>query len=390
MGLLREWNGLGAIADVDLESFLARGDRQALVAELADHVEGLLQRLLERQPQRVRRDRALDLGADVCRRLEEAVSRDQPVERLVRALEVVVRQVVHEPLLRVDGVSEDRAAEKLVPQRLPEAFDLAQRLRMLRPTADVVNSHPPESLFEFGLAPPHRVLPAVVGQYFGRLPIRRDAVLESLHHQRRLLVMRERVPDDEAAVVVHEHAHVQPLRAPQPEREDIRLPQLVRCRPLEPPRPVLPRRCRCRRLDQTFLVQDLPDLLLGYADRLEPREHVTNPPGAPGFVCALERHHLVLDDRIRSSLRPRLAALGRQRFGAALPERRRPFLHRGRRDPERARHLVHRRALHPLLDHQQLVLGRDLATPSSLSLRVRHPVSSSADSCQRFGEEGAR
>jgi len=33
---------LCAIADVDLEAFLARGDRQALVAELADDVEGLL------------------------------------------------------------------------------------------------------------------------------------------------------------------------------------------------------------------------------------------------------------------------------------------------------------------------------------------------------------
>lgn len=99
-------------------------------------------------------------------------------------LEVVVGQVMHEPLLRVDGVCEHRASQELVPQRLPEPFHLAERLRVLRPTADVQDPQARQRLLELGTSSPHRVLPAIVGQHFLRLAVRRDAVLERLHHQR--------------------------------------------------------------------------------------------------------------------------------------------------------------------------------------------------------------
>jgi len=381
---------LGAIADVNLEALLARGDRETLVAELADDVEGLLQRLFERDSQRIGRHGALDLCPNVRCRLEEAVGGHEAVESLVRPLKIVVRQEVYEPLLRVDGVREHGAAEELVPQRLPESLDLAERLRMLWPTSDVVDAHPRQRLLELGLASPHRVLPAVVSEHLRRLPVRRDAGLERLHHERRLLMVCERVADDETAVVVHEDADVQPLVAPQPKREDVRLPQLVRRRALEAPRTVLARRRRARRGDQPLLVEDPPDLLFGHADGLKPREHVANTSRAPGFVFALQRDDLVLDDRIRVALLLRLAALGDQCLRAALAERHGPLLHGRRRYSEGSRNLVNRRALHPLLNHQQLVLGGDLSATSPLSLRLRHPVSSSADVCRRVGEEGAR
>lgn len=224
---------------MDLEARRAGRDRQPLIAKLPDDIKRLARRLLEREPQLVLRDRALDLGAHVGRRFEEAIRGHESIERLVRPLEVVVADVVREPVLRVLHVREDRAAQKLVPQRLPEALDLAERLRMLRPTANVLDAHPRERFLELGLAAPHRVLTAVVGQHLRRLSIARDAALEGLHHERRLLVVRECVPHDEAAVVVHEHAHVQPLRAPQSKREDVRLPELVRRRALEAPRTVL-------------------------------------------------------------------------------------------------------------------------------------------------------
>jgi len=298
---------------MDLQPLFAGRDRQSLVAKLADDIKRLAQRLLERESQCVRRDRALDLRPHVRRRLEETIGGDQAIERLVRSLEVVVRQVVHEALLRVDRVREHRPAEKLVPQCLPEPLDLAERLRMLRPTADVMDAHPRERLFELRLAPPHRVLPAIVGQHLARLAVRSNAVLERLHHQSRLLVVRERVPNDESAVVVHEHAHVKPLRAAQPEREDVRLPKLVRRRPLEPPRPVLARRRRLRCLDQPLVVEDPPHLLLRHPERLEPRQHVTDSPRAPRLVFTLERYHVVTNDRIRRPFRSRPAALRFQR-----------------------------------------------------------------------------
>jgi hypothetical protein len=214
IGVLLQWNRFALVADMDLEPARTGGNRQPLIAELSDHVKRLAGWLFERKPQLVRCHRALDLGAHVSGRLEEAVCGYESVECLVRPLEVVVADEVIEPSLRVDHVGEDGPTKKLVPQRLPEALDLAERLRMLRAAADVLHAHAREQLFELRLAAPHRVLPAIVGQHFGRRSIRGDATLEGLHHQRGLLVMRERVTDHEAAVVVHEHAHVQSLRTP--------------------------------------------------------------------------------------------------------------------------------------------------------------------------------
>jgi len=212
---------LGGVANADVEPGLARCDRQPLIAELSDDVEGLARLLLEREPQRVLCDLRLDCLAHMGRGAKEAVRGYETFERLVRTLEVVVREVVLEPALSVDEVREDRAAEKLVPQRLPEALDLAERLRMLRSTPDVLDAVSLQRLLEDRTTTPHRVLPAIVGQHFLRLPVRRDAALERLHHQRRLLMVRDRIPDDEAAVVVHEHAQVQPLLPTLQKREDV-------------------------------------------------------------------------------------------------------------------------------------------------------------------------
>jgi hypothetical protein len=173
---------LRVVADVDLESFPSRRDRQPLIAELTDDVKRLADRLLEREAQRIRGNRALDLRTHVSGGLEEAIRRDKSIERLVRPLKVVVRQVVRESVLRVDGVGEYRATQKLVPQRLPEALDLAERLRVLRPASDVVDPHPCERLLEFRLAAPHRVLPTVVRQDLRRLAVCRHAAFEGLHH----------------------------------------------------------------------------------------------------------------------------------------------------------------------------------------------------------------
>lgn len=218
---------------MDLEPGRASGDRQALIAELPDDVERLARRLLQRDSQLILRNCALDFGAHVRRGFEEAIRRHEAVERLVRALEVVVADVVRKAVLRVLHVREDRTAQKLVPQRLPEALDLAERLRMLWAAADVLDAQALQRLFEFGLAAPHRVLPAVVGQHFSRIAVRGEASLKRLHHERGLLMVRKRVAHDEAAVVVHEHAYVQPLGTPQTKREDVRLPQLVRRRAFE-------------------------------------------------------------------------------------------------------------------------------------------------------------
>ena len=284
---------------------------------------------------------------------------------------VVVHEVVEAPL-RVDDVREHRAAQKLVPQGLPESLDLPERLRVLWATANVADPEPCELLLELGLAAPHRVLAAVVGQHLLRLPEGRDAALEGLHHQRRLLMVRERVPDDEATVVVHEHARVEPLAAPEPEREDVRLPQLIRRRALEAPRPVLALGARFGRLDEALPVEDVPHLVLVHAQRREACEYVANPASAPVLVFALERDDLLLDDcLLRRRLLSRLAALGHERTRPVLLELRSPLYDCRSRHTECPCHVRGGRALHAFLDNQQLVLEPDLP-PAWSCLPFRH------------------
>jgi hypothetical protein len=241
--LLLQCNGLGLlVTDLHTQARAGSGDAQVAIAQATDDVEGLPGCLLERQTHRVGRHALLDRRSHVRRRLEETVRGHQPVDTLVRALEVVRVDVQPESTLAVGVVAEDRAREKLLPQRLPEALHLAQRLRVLRPALDVTDALTPQLLLEVRLAAPRRVLPPLVGQDLARRPPRRDGSLQRLHHQARSLVVRHRPAHQKARVVVHEGCHVEALVTSQQEGEDVRLPHLVGRSALEAPRRMLARR----------------------------------------------------------------------------------------------------------------------------------------------------
>src|SRR5689334_10222590 len=281
VALLREWNRLRGVADLHPKRAARRCNAQVLVAEPADQIEGLLRRLLLCESQRVGCDLRLDRSAHVSSGAKVAVGGEEPVERLVRPLEVVVLDVQLEAAQAVRVVGENGAAEKFVPQRLPEAFDLAERLRVLRPALAVGDAVASKPLLEVGLAPPRRVLAAVVGEHLTRLAVLGDPALEGVHNQARLLVMRERKRHQVPRVVVHERRDVETLIAPQLKREDVALPQLVWFRALESPRwpHSLFRRRRCR--DEPSLVQDPAHLGLRYPEPGETLEHVADAPRAP-------------------------------------------------------------------------------------------------------------
>jgi hypothetical protein len=66
------------------------------------------------------------------------------------------------PLASVGEGGEDRLAQKLSPQRLPEALDLAQGLRVVRRAADVSYALLLEHPLKARLAPPgHELAPVV-------------------------------------------------------------------------------------------------------------------------------------------------------------------------------------------------------------------------------------
>jgi hypothetical protein len=124
------------------ERVAVRGDRHVAIAESSDEIEGLARRLLAREAHLVVGDALLDHRAYVGRRAEESVGGHEAFERLVRPLEVVGVDEVRDATVAVGEVRKHRARQKLVPERLPESLDLAERLRVLRPALDVPNAVP--------------------------------------------------------------------------------------------------------------------------------------------------------------------------------------------------------------------------------------------------------
>ena len=96
---------------------------------------------------------------------KESIRRTEAVERLVGPLVVVVLHPQPNPLPRLVEAVELGATEKLLPNRLPEPLHLAQRHRMMRPTAEVMHPVFLQFLFEACLPTPRGVLPAVVGEH---------------------------------------------------------------------------------------------------------------------------------------------------------------------------------------------------------------------------------
>jgi len=243
--LLVELDGLCRfVAQLHREAASLSRDRQIAIAQPPHQIKRLPYRLLVRQPFRVLGHVLLDRCSHLRRRAEESIRRHQPAQRLVRPLEVVRVDEERQPPLQIVEVGKHRPREKLVPQRLPEALHLAERLRMLWTTLHVRDSLAPKRFFEFRRAAPRRVLAALVGQDLPRRAECRDALVQRIHHQRRLLVVRQRVRHQKPRVVVHERRQVHALVSPQEKREDVRLPELVRLGALEAPLRMLPRHRR--------------------------------------------------------------------------------------------------------------------------------------------------
>lgn len=337
-----------------------RGDGEVAVSEAPHEVERLLRRALVREAQRVGLHALLDGCPHVRRGQEEAVGGDQTSQRLVRALEVVSSNEQSEPPLAVREVREHRPRQELVPQCLPEPLHLAQRLRVLRPALHVADALPPKLHLEVRLTAPRGVLTPVVRQYLLRRPVRRDPPSQRLQHQLRTLMMRERVGHDEPRVVIHERGQVQPLLPPQQEREDVRLPQLIRLRALESSHRVLALHTRLARLDEPRLVQDRAHLRLRDSERLEPRKRVPDPARPQLRVLLPQRHDRralrFLRQRPLRRHRPRLRL---QRLRTSLPVRAHPLRHRRGRQLERAAHPPEwQLSVHDQLCHLQSKLVR--------------------------------
>jgi hypothetical protein len=224
----------------------------------------------------------------------------------MRPLEVVVLDEQPHPPLAVLVIGEHRAREQLLPQRLPEPLDLPAGLRVLRPALQVLDAVTLQLRFELGAAAPGRVLTALIGEDLSWRPVVGDPARQRLEHQHASLVMRHRHTHQIARVIVQERRDIQPLVPTQQEREDVRLPQLVRLRALEVAHRMLSSDSPLRDLRlHTFGLQHTPHGRLGSADAQEPSHQI-----ADAAAAGLRRTPLRCHDRFSLRSRTTLASRG--------------------------------------------------------------------------------
>jgi hypothetical protein len=391
------------ITHAHLHAGRRRIDREVAVAQAPHQVERLPRRLLARHAQRVLHHSRLDRGSHLRGRAEEAIGGREPFQRLVRTLEVVVLHEQRRAALAIIEVGEDGARQELLPHRLPEALDLAARLRMVGAALHVRDAIALELLLEGGRAAPSRVLATLIGEDLARRTVVRDRARQRLHHQRALLVVCHHQAHQVARMIVHERGYIDALLPAQQEGEEIGLPQLVRLGALESLRRRLRTRFAPRRrmlLHQTLLAQHSSHRRLRRAQTEEAPNHVANAPASCLRLGALHRNH-GLSPRIRHRAiahNPRRRHARQQRLcapGAILAP---PLADRGVRNVQRARHLAcvnslihdHRgRRLHHVKRPRRLALVGarvPLALRYTFSLRA-HSMHSSRAPCAARSEE---
>jgi hypothetical protein len=240
--------------DEHLHAALLRPDHDGLLPEPPHHVEGALRLPAEGEFEDVLLDAFLDHLPELLGDAEEAVGRAEALERLVGPAVVVVLHPEPHPFAgRLEAV-ELRTGQELLPDRFPEALDLAQGHGMVRPALEVV--HP--VLAQLGLeprrAPPTGVLAALIGEHLLGHAILGHRPAIDLQHVFRRLAAEDVQPQHVAGVIIQEPDEVRVLAA-QPEGEDVGLPQLVGRGALEEARPRgIPLRFGARRFEELVLV----------------------------------------------------------------------------------------------------------------------------------------
>lgn len=220
------------IADTEFEFALLGAEHDRLAVHPPDHVEGRVRFAAQGEFQEVLLHARLDGFAEFILDLEEAIRRTKALDALMRSLVVVILDPEFDPLAGGVEAVELGADQEVLPDRGPEAFDLAEGHGMLRARLEMRHA----ILFEFGLetadAAPGGVLATVVGEHLlGRLELA-DRHAVNLDHRRRRGTAEQVGPDDEPRVVIQEGDEVGVPPA-QAEGEDVGLPHLIGRGPLE-------------------------------------------------------------------------------------------------------------------------------------------------------------
>ncbi len=345
---------------------------------------------MPRQLQGVGRHPRLQTAAHFRRRPEVTVGRHQAVDALVRALEVVVVDEQSDPALGIAHVDEDRALDALAPERAPEAFDLAERLRVAWPGHDLLDAAFFQLLGERALAAPGHVLRAVVGEDLLRRAVRREADAQHLQHQRGRLTGVQAVARDESAVVIHERDEVDtPVLTLEDEREQVGLPELVGRGAFEVTHLVRVRMGRHFLEHVTGLVQDRGDRTGAGWQGGTTQQHVADLLATPVRVGLLEHQDAALGQVGQPAATRRPARLVHQPGRPVGVEAFLPAVQRVLRHADQAGEVAGRQpAAQPGVEQQQALLGGQRHGP--LLQEWHEPSSRFATSTSRQARQSRR
>ena len=298
----------------------------------ADHVKGGFGLSAQGHLQQVVLDARFDGFAQLRGDLKEAVGRTKTFDALMRPLVVVVFDPKADAFPGRIEALELGAGEELLPDRFPEALNLAQRHRVMRAGLEVSDA----AFFEFGLeaggAPPGGVLAPVVGEHFFGRVILAHGGAQDFQHVLGCLAAEDISADQEARVIVHEPDQVG-VTATQPEGEDVRLPHLIGCGPFEEARTnqIAPR--LGRRLNQIFLVECLAHCLGAGLQKEYPPQQLGDALDPPRGFFFLEFEDFVPDRgwQLRAAS---AATLALQAGFAIEPVKPRPLIHSSAADTQ--------------------------------------------------------
>jgi len=159
--------------DEHLHLPLLSADDHGLLAHPPHHVEGTARLPSQRQFQHIVLDAALNDLAQLLGNGKEAIGRTQPLQGLMGPPMVVVLYPQPNPLAGRFETVKLGALQELLPDGLPEAFDLAQGHGMMRPALNVVNPILAQLRLEAGGPTPARVLASLIGEHlFGHAVLR--------------------------------------------------------------------------------------------------------------------------------------------------------------------------------------------------------------------------
>ncbi len=225
----------------------------------------------------------------------------------MRPLKVVMLNEQRHPTLAILEVRKYGARQKLLPHRLPEPLNLSAGLRMMRATLHMRDPLPTQLPLKLRRASPGGILSSLIGQDLPRCSILGNPARQSLQHQCAALMMRHTQTHQITRVIIQKCRHVHPLVSSQQEREQIRLPQLIRLGTLESMRGGLWLLAHRRpRLHDSLGVQHPAHGRLGGSDPQKALHQIPYPP-RPGLRLLRLRRQ----DRLPAHLRaPAAATLG--------------------------------------------------------------------------------